>query len=318
MRCTAQARPGSRRWRKPAGLGVHLCPQVAPPSPPRHCLPANAAGPDPRARCKSSTCCRIMRPAAAPGQGQRARKLRFLRACWAGVTWAIGPIPASAGLVELGSAGGVAAHHPAASHDYSWLSRCGNVLSCRCDTRSPLASELADWRADYVGSVVPGACSTPGPPCRAPLVIAACGAQGKARGLRVPSGSHRRGADRTGESREPSLMPREAWPRRWDVAAGCRDWPLGSGRRCPGTASGQGEHRRPRGRGGTHNAIVLRADGKPDEATLRLLHAHCHRHYTRSSKNPALLPASPPICRSPAARPATVPLPTGPAISARS
>jgi hypothetical protein len=31
-----------------------------------------------------------------------------------------------------------------------------NALICRCDTRSHLARELADWRADYVGSVVPG------------------------------------------------------------------------------------------------------------------------------------------------------------------
>jgi RNA-directed DNA polymerase len=42
------------------------------------------------------------------------------------------------------------------------------------------------------------------------------------------------------------------------------------------------------------NAIVMRADGKPDEATLRLLHAHCHRHYARHGKSPALLPASEP------------------------
>jgi len=42
------------------------------------------------------------------------------------------------------------------------------------------------------------------------------------------------------------------------------------------------------------NAVVLRADGTPDEATFRLLHAHCHRQYARSSKSPALLPASEP------------------------
>jgi RNA-directed DNA polymerase len=42
------------------------------------------------------------------------------------------------------------------------------------------------------------------------------------------------------------------------------------------------------------NAIVLQADGTSDEATLRLLHAHCHRQYARSSKSPALLPASEP------------------------
>jgi RNA-directed DNA polymerase len=44
----------------------------------------------------------------------------------------------------------------------------------------------------------------------------------------------------------------------------------------------------------THNAIVLRADGKPDEAKLRLLHAHCHRVLARKHKSPALLPASEP------------------------
>ena len=42
------------------------------------------------------------------------------------------------------------------------------------------------------------------------------------------------------------------------------------------------------------NAIVTRPDGTPDEATVRLLHAHCHRQYTRNSKSPALLPASEP------------------------
>ncbi len=42
-------------------------------------------------------------------------------------------------------------------------------------------------------------------------------------------------------------------------------------------------------------AIVVRADGTPDEANLRLLHAHCHRQNTRNSKSPALLPASEPM-----------------------
>jgi len=41
--------------------------------------------------------------------------------------------------------------------------------------------------------------------------------------------------------------------------AGCRDWPLGSGRRRPGTASGQGEHRRPRGREGTQPGRISQA-----------------------------------------------------------
>ena len=43
-----------------------------------------------------------------------------------------------------------------------------------------------------------------------------------------------------------------------------------------------------------HNALVLRADGTPDKAALRLLHAHCHRQYARSGNSPALLPASEP------------------------
>ena len=42
------------------------------------------------------------------------------------------------------------------------------------------------------------------------------------------------------------------------------------------------------------DAIVMRADGIPDEGALRLLHAHCCRYYTRTSKSPALLPVSEP------------------------
>jgi len=136
----------------------------------------------------------------------------------------------------------------------AWLcgvASSGNVRYCRCDTRSHLARELADWRAGYVGRVVPGACSRPAPPCRALPVTAGCGAQGKPKGLPSHPVGYRRGAGRTGESREPSLMPRKTEPRWWDAGAGCRDWPLRSGRRWPGTASGQEEHRRPRGREGT-------------------------------------------------------------------
>ena len=43
-----------------------------------------------------------------------------------------------------------------------------------------------------------------------------------------------------------------------------------------------------------HNAITAQPDGPPDEAKLRLLHAHCHRQHARKRKNPALLPASEP------------------------
>src|SRR4249920_2331775 len=43
----------------------------------------------------------------------------------------------------------------ASLHKYPSPACAENVRFCRCDTRSHLASELADWRADYVGSVVP-------------------------------------------------------------------------------------------------------------------------------------------------------------------
>ena len=33
-----------------------------------------------------------------------------------------------------------------------------------------------------------------------------------------------------------------------------------------------------------HNAVVLRADGTPDEATFRLLHAHCYRRYAAAAR----------------------------------
>ncbi len=42
------------------------------------------------------------------------------------------------------------------------------------------------------------------------------------------------------------------------------------------------------------NAIVSQADGTPDEAKLRLLHAHCHRQHAGKRNRPALLPASAP------------------------
>jgi RNA-directed DNA polymerase len=44
----------------------------------------------------------------------------------------------------------------------------------------------------------------------------------------------------------------------------------------------------------TRNAVTAQQGGTPDEAKLRLLHAHCHRRYARSSTRPALLPAREP------------------------
>jgi RNA-directed DNA polymerase len=44
-----------------------------------------------------------------------------------------------------------------------------------------------------------------------------------------------------------------------------------------------------------HNAITAQPDGPPDEAKLRLLHAHCHRQTAKKRKSPALLPVSEPL-----------------------
>jgi RNA-directed DNA polymerase len=44
----------------------------------------------------------------------------------------------------------------------------------------------------------------------------------------------------------------------------------------------------------TRTAIIAQPVSTPDEAKLRLLHAHCHRQHTGKRKSPALLPASQP------------------------
>ena len=75
---------------------------------------------------------------------------------------------------------------------------------------------------------------------------------GKAQGRPVPSGRPQAREDRTGELLEPSLMPREARTLSMGSVAGCRDWPLRSGRCRSRRRLGRGEHRRPRGREGTH------------------------------------------------------------------
>ena len=61
----------------------------------------------------------------------------------------------------------------------------------------------------------PGRVLTPAPPCRASLVTAGAEHRGSPR-VPVPSGDYRRGAGRTDELREPPLMPRDEYPRRWD------------------------------------------------------------------------------------------------------
>jgi len=44
----------------------------------------------------------------------------------------------------------------------------------------------------------------------------------------------------------------------------------------------------------THNVITAQPGAAPDEAKLRLLHAHCHRQHAGKRNSPALLPASEP------------------------
>ena len=93
----------------------------------------------------------------------------------------------------------------------------------------------------------------PAPTCVVRFCRAGFEARGKAQGRPVPSGRPQaRGIDRTGELREPPLMPRKAEPSRWDAVAGCKDWPLRSGGRRLSSRLGREEHRRPRDRGGTH------------------------------------------------------------------
>ncbi len=93
----------------------------------------------------------------------------------------------------------------------------------------------------------------PAPTCVVRFCRAGFEARGKAQGRPVPSGRPQaRGIDRTGELREPPLMPRKAEPSRWDAVAGCKDWSLRSGGRRLSSRLGREEHRRPRGRGGTH------------------------------------------------------------------
>ena len=92
------------------------------------------------------------------------------------------------------------------------------------------------------------------PPRRASSAPGRRGAkpEGKPKGGPFHPGGHRRGEDRTGQLLEPSSMPREAKPR----TMGCRSGVQGLAaekRRVPvKETTWPGEHRRPRGREGTH------------------------------------------------------------------
>jgi len=68
----------------------------------------------------------------------------------------------------------------------------------------------------------------------------------------VPSRSPRRGADWTGELRKRPLMPRDRKPRWMGCCSGVQGL-VAEKRKAPAEQAPQpGEHRRPRGRGGTH------------------------------------------------------------------
>ena len=103
---------------------------------------------------------------------------------------------------------------------------------------------------------------------------------GKPKGGPFHPGGHRRGEDRTGESREPSLMPREAVPRLMGCAGGEQGLAVAERQAPVKETTWPGEHRRPRGRGGTHpgrsscvrNAVTPSGSGRevsPGKPTAR-------------------------------------------------
>ncbi len=108
-----------------------------------------------------------------------------------------------------------------------------HAVATRCHTLR--VDSLIGGRRD-VGGVVPGACSLPGPTLA--CVAGNGGVRSPRESLRtsVPSGSYGRGADRTGELREPSLMPREA-----QLRDGLLQRSVGTGR-CDAAGAGRARH----------------------------------------------------------------------------
>jgi len=104
-----------------------------------------------------------------------------------------------------------------------------------------------------VECVVPGPCSWPGPGLTCVVgVPGGVRSSGKSPRTPVPSRTHRRGADWTGELRKPPLMPRDRKPRWMECCSGVQGL-VAEKRQAPAEQAPQpGEHRRPRGRGGTH------------------------------------------------------------------
>jgi hypothetical protein len=124
-------------------------------------------------------------------------------------------------------------------------------------------SEHVDWRFDEYrrrssGSVLR---AWPRPDVRRWRSRRGSKHQAKAQGRAFHPGAT--GERQTGRVKNLNLrlMSRYGELRRWDVVAGRKDWPLGSGRRWLRSPLNWEEHRRPRGTGGTHppTPVVSRA-----------------------------------------------------------
>ena len=124
-----------------------------------------------------------------------------------------------------------------------------------CATRGRTnVSERVDGGSPFGEGVVPGSCSTarPRPDVRRWCSRRGAKHQAKAQGRPLHPGAT--GERQIGRVKYLNLwlMSRYGQPRRWDAAAGRRDWPQRSGRRRLGSALSREEHRRPRDTGGTH------------------------------------------------------------------
>ena len=117
-------------------------------------------------------------------------------------------------------------------------------------------SERVDWRfdRDRRRSSGPVLVAWPRPDVRRRRPRRGSKHQAKAQGR--PSHPGATGERQSGRVKYLNLRPMSRYGqlRRWDAVAEYRDWPLRSGRRRLGSPLSRGEHRRPRGTGGTHPA----------------------------------------------------------------
>ncbi len=97
--------------------------------------------------------------------------------------------------------------------------------SCGCDTRSLVASGLAERRStSAVDCVVPGWCSMPVPTRTCAAGDGGVRSFGESPRVPVPSGDHRLGRTGRVNVSEPLMMPRYLEPRVMDAGPGCRDF----------------------------------------------------------------------------------------------